>query len=148
MHFYKCSVLPLKTHNLKQGIRYVFVKDRTFSNLSSVVSSIMHPFVGFLVKIFGWNIDSVASSRRLQVPEVILQTSNSIDPVYPGLTSGGIRRTDGIITKEASLAFALLNDASVPKHNKTFVGLTEHHNHLLEQPEAVARIIQSKLRRD
>lgn len=63
----------LKTHKLKEDVRYVFVKSRTFSDLSTIASALTIKPLGFLVKILGWNMGSVESSKKLQVPEIIMQ---------------------------------------------------------------------------
>ena len=46
----------LKTHELKKDVKYVFVKSRTFSDLSTTASLLMAKPFGFLVKILGCNI--------------------------------------------------------------------------------------------
>ena len=63
----------LKTHKLKKDVKYVFVKSRTFSNLSTLAHL---RGLGFLVKLLGWNMDPVESSKKIQAPEIILQTAS------------------------------------------------------------------------
>lgn len=65
----------LRSHHLQEHIKYVFIKDRTFSSLSQAASSI-HRFLGYLVKLVGWNMDVTASSKKLQATEIILQTAH------------------------------------------------------------------------
>ncbi len=65
----------LLSHPLKKGVKYVFVKGQTFSNLSNEASCLYNKVMGFLVRVLGWNIDSVHSSKQLKAPEIILQTA-------------------------------------------------------------------------
>ncbi len=109
----------LKTHSFKDGIRYLFIKDRSFSSLARVVSS--WTGLGFLLPALGWSLNSIDSSRRLSslgIPEIIMQTTG-ID-----------RRTlvsDGVISVNASQAKAVWIDSPLPLHNKHFIGLGERH---------------------
>jgi Chlamydia CHLPS protein (DUF818) len=54
----------LKEHKFNPNINYVFSKSRTFSNLSTVVADFSTKSVGFLAKLFGWNIESTFSSKN------------------------------------------------------------------------------------
>ncbi|MBA3603760.1 MAG: hypothetical protein H0W50_09005 [Parachlamydiaceae bacterium] len=62
----------LRTHDLKKNVKYVFVKSRTFSDLSTEASLLVNKPAGFLLKIFGWNMGSVESSKNLKAPEIIM----------------------------------------------------------------------------
>lgn len=78
----------LNTHPLKEDVRHVFVKGRTFSDLSSAASALVGKIsilkigkvlghligkiAGLFVKLLGWNIDSVRSSKSLKAPEIVL----------------------------------------------------------------------------
>ena len=125
----------LNNHQPKPGIQYVFVKSKTFSNLSQTVSSLTYRVLGLLVKLLGWNIDTAASSKKLTAPEIILQsreTSGFSDHNYTILdNSSTLMDNDGIISKQNSLAHALLNDPACPRKNKIFVGVPEYHNTLM-----------------
>ena len=94
----------IATHEFKENIKYIFVKDRTFSTLSQTATSLMggYRLFGLLIHLFGWNIDTASSSKKLKHPEIIIQVE------------GG----DEIIKKEASLQQALEN-----LQNKTFITL-------------------------
>lgn len=111
----------LKEYQLDKRISYVFVKNRTFSDLSTLVSLIFNRFIGFLVKILGWNIDSVHSSSSLKAHEIIMATTDY---------KGEIAESDGVIPREASLATALLKNKRFP-YRKAFIGTHEEHNDLL-----------------
>lgn len=120
----------LQKHSLQEDIKYLFVKGRTFSNLAQEVTALMGRPFGFLIKVFGWNIDSVASSKSLQVPEIILQTAANVPygSYNENLNNSQDILSDGVIPAEASLAKALLDDHDCPKDNKLFVGIRERHN--------------------
>lgn len=137
----------LKTYQLKKDIKYVFVKSRTFSNLSLLVSSALdNKALGHLVKILGWNIDSVTSSKNLKVPEIILQTAqNQNFYQYKELNNSSTIINDSVITKEASLAKILLDDANCSKENKLFIGITESHNVPLKNPKLLAEKVNNFL---
>lgn len=116
----------LRNHELKEDIKYVFVKDRTFSNLSKTASLITIKPLGFLVKLLGWNIDSIVSSRALQAPEIIMQTANVLDTQE--IDDSSVIINDGLLPVDASLAKVLLEDSECPKHNKVFIGVPETHS--------------------
>ncbi len=118
----------LKNHELKKNIKYVFVKSRTFSDLSTTASILTCKPLGFLVKIIGWNINSVESSKKLKAPEIIMQTAK-VDR-YEELNDHLKIVDDGIISANASLAKELLKDGKYP--NKVFIGIKERHNSQLK----------------
>jgi Chlamydia CHLPS protein (DUF818) len=134
----------LKTHELKQDIKYVFVKSRTFSDMRTIASALTIKPLGFLVKILGWNIDPVGSSKKLQAPEIILQTAQvkSHQEIHDSLKIIG----DGIITADASLAKALLDDTKCLRKNKVFIGIQEDHNKPLNDPSFLAQKIEELLK--
>lgn len=134
----------LKIHKLKKGIRYVFIKSRTFSDLSTLVSILMRKSLGFLVKVLGWNIDSVASSKKLQAPEIILQTANV--ERHEEINDSSKIIDDGIIPASASLAKVLLKDKRCPKRNKVFIGMQEGHNGEIEDRSFLVQKIEELLK--
>jgi Chlamydia CHLPS protein (DUF818) len=114
----------LRTHKLKKDIKYVFVKSRTFSDLSAVPNK----FIGFMAKVVGWNMSSVASSKKLKVPEIIMQTANVHQYEDISKTPEKIIH-DGVISAEASLARRLLADKKCRTNaQKYFMGIPEGHN--------------------
>ncbi len=106
----------LKSHKLKEDINYVFVKSRTFSDLSTAVAALTNRFVGLLVKILGWNMSSVESSKKLKAPEIIMQTVDEEDRI----------KDDDVIFAKASLTGKLMGGKFCEK--KYFIGIPEHHN--------------------
>ncbi len=116
----------LRNHELKKDIKYVFVKSRTFSDLSTEASMLIAKPAGFLLKIFGWNMSSVESSKNLKAPEIIMHTAN-VERSEVIFDSSKIK-DDGVIFADASLAKVLLDDDKCPKENKVFLGIREGHN--------------------
>lgn len=119
----------LRTHELKEDIKYVFIKHKSFSTMSRIAAAITKiAFIGHLIKFFGWNFNSLESSRKLNVPEVIIQTSK--EPQQLALQRGDQVENDGIITAETSLAKELLDAPQLIQHPemKRFIGVPEGHN--------------------
>lgn len=136
----------LNSHKLKDGIKYVFVKSRTFCNLSKEASLLTRSFfLGFLVKILNWNMNPEKSSKKMQAPEIIMQTANVED--YEILTAQDSHKIidDGMIPADASHAKALLENKNCPKHNKVFIGMPEMHNDGLNDPTFLAEQIEKLL---
>lgn len=120
----------LEAHTLDKSIKYVFVKSRSFSSISKTFAEMTNsPFLGFLVKLFGWNISSVESSLNLQAPEIILQTA-SIRNVERLVDSSTIIR-DGVIGRDATLAKNILESEVPSKGKKIILGIRESHNESL-----------------
>jgi hypothetical protein len=127
----------------KPGIKYAFIKNRTFYDISSLVRQLMGRIMSVLVRIFGWNIRSWASSQELKCPEVILQTALSETPVDL-VKNPQLITYDGVIPAEPSLARELIRSHVV--QNKTFIGSSEWHNEELDF-ERIAPYINEKLAR-
>ncbi|MBS4167980.1 CPn0927/CPn0928 family alpha/beta hydrolase fold protein [Parachlamydia sp. AcF125] len=133
----------LKKHPLKKEVKYVFVKGRSFSTLYKTAATLTNRLLAFLVKIFGWNMDSAKVSKKLQAPEIILQTAKVSQ--YEEIKDSSKVINDGIIAAQASLAKALLDDKACPTKNKVFIGIPEGHNEELTNPEFLAKKIESLL---
>ena len=134
----------LKVHKLKKGIKYVFVKSKTFSNMSKLVTSLMKSrILGFLIKPIGWNMGSIESSKKLQASEITMQTANV--ETYELLNDSSKIKFDEVIRVEGSLAKELLEDPSCPKDNKLFIGMPEMHVESLADPSFLAQKIDELL---
>lgn len=120
----------LKTHSLKNDIKYIFIKSKTFSSLSEQVSLMMGKILGALIKPLGWEMDSVESSKKLQVKEIIIQTTKE-ESGYNLKNIDDLANNDGVIIKESCLAFKLLKEKATA--NKYFLGTTSSHNEPLDQ---------------
>lgn len=109
----------LKTHDLqegmKKGIRYIFIKDRTFSSLERACKSLTKGCLDWVIPQAELSLDSVESSKKLaelNIPEIIIQTTDmNHDPI-----------SDGVISKNAALQTAI-RALSVP--HKWFINFTE-----------------------
>lgn len=117
----------LNSHRLAKGIKYVFVKSRTFSSLAATAASLTNQPLGLFVRALGWNISSMRSSKRLKAPEIIMQTA-SVDSYSDIAHQPQLVKHDGIISKETSLAYRLLASKHRPLENKYFMGMPEEHN--------------------
>ncbi len=112
----------LNTHSLeagmKKGIQYLFIKDRTFSSLKRAIHSLSKGFIGNSIPLFGWDLCSMDSSKKLtklQIPEIIVQTTDKNDEP----------NSDGVISKNASLKKAILESSlshkfyvNIPNYNQ------------------------------
>lgn len=161
----------LSTHKFRKDIKYVVVSSRTFSSLSSAFGNIVRKVekrglqrLGFnttqgsladrfatkagkiaelVVKIFGFEMNSIEVSRNLPVPEVILQTATVEETEVLRNSSKII--DDGVIPAEASLAKAILDDPSFPKTNKIILGIQEWHNEAIEKTTPIANAVKAAL---
>lgn len=130
----------VKRHEFKNDIKYVLIKSRTFAQASKVYSKI-----GFLIKAFGWNISSAASSKQLTVPEIILQTADVED--YKTVTDIKNLKDDGTISVDASLAKALLEmDSTSFKAKKKIIGIPDAHNAPLSKVTYIAIQVEKFLK--
>lgn len=152
----------LNDHELKEDIKYVFVKRQTFSTLSSIASKlaskilpkkvskflpnkVSEALVGTLVSALGWNMGSVNSSKKLKAPEIILQTANVC--CYTDISNNPeLIEGDGIIPAEASLAKELLKDETSFSGNKYFLGIPEGHNSSLQNTKFLTNQIKEMLK--
>lgn len=133
-------------HELKRDVRYVFVKSRTFSDLSTTASHLTNGLLGLFVKVFGWNMSSVESSKKLKAPEIIMQTAEVLD--CSNISNSSEIRHDGVIPVEASLAKKLLDDKTSFIGKKYFMGIPESHNCSLKNPTHLIDKINEMLRDD
>ena len=84
---------------------------------------------------------SVESSKQLKAPEIIMQTANV--KWYEELNDSSKIIDDKVISANASLAKALLDDKQCPMKNKVFIGMHESHNRGLEDPSFLAEKIEA-----
>lgn len=131
----------LKNHRLKEGIAYVFVKDRTFCDLSTEASLLVNRICGFLVWILGWNMDTYASSKKLNAPEFILQTADV--KKHQWLKNSKKIIGDGIILKDASLAKKVLDNDK--NKNQSVLGIMEDHHQQIQHYGFISHAIFCEL---
>ena len=134
-------------HKEKEGIRYCFIKDRTFSHLSDVAKDltdartpkfkgILGSIVKKIVELSSWNINTLEASLQTRFPEVIVQTSqspgtNPMVPLVPDKNTELWRQlvTDDIIRSEMSLAIDLdTQKKRIQNVSKTVLLVPESHN--------------------
>ena len=137
----------LLEHELKDRIKYVFVKSQTFSSMAAAAKGVIKQVVklpkplvaviaaiaGFAVRIFRWNISSLESSLKLTSPEVVIQ---SVKPRTTQICD------DGVISKKASLAQGLLDRPEEHQGAKTIRGVSCGHNDPFSE-DTTAKIVQN-----
>lgn len=115
-------------HPLKKGVKYIFIKDRTFSELKLVIRTLFSKALAFLAQLLGWNMNHAHASKTLKAPEIIIQSQKSKQmPNYSPLKSPNDIDNDGVIDADASHAYRLLSDPQCPKAQKRFVGIWHKH---------------------
>ncbi|MBN4067475.1 hypothetical protein JYU14_05265, partial [Simkania negevensis] len=118
----------LLSHKLQEEIKYVFIKSRTFSDLSTTVSHMLYKPLGWLTRLLGWNMGSVESSKQLKAPEIVLQTVEGGRYIDLSEKNKDKLVHDGVIPAEATLALALLSQKDQFASNKLLIGITDMHN--------------------
>ncbi len=131
----------LKTHELKKDVRYVFVKNKTFSYWDLLLPPTLNKIRQWVMP-FGNPADS---SKQLQAPEIILQAANVES--YEELKESSKIRDDGMLKAKATLAKALLEDDKCPKHNKVFIGVPDHPTVELQNPTFLAQKVNALLKK-
>lgn len=132
----------LKNHKLKSNINYGFITDRTFCDLSTLASLDKSSLLGFLVKFTGCNNDPYEASNNIElVPEIVLQTSNYLDPAkdppekkaktdITKITNDDlISDHDGIIPKKATLAYKILTNKKMERANRIIFCIPERQHY-------------------
>ncbi|MEI6241828.1 MAG: hypothetical protein WCP39_00290 [Chlamydiota bacterium] len=111
----------LLEHPFKEDIRYVSVKDRTFSILSKEMEALTLNFIGKLIRVSGWEMNSLSASLSLHIPEIILQTTKKKGEII----------SDGVIIAKTSLARNLQNQGILFFNKEIFPLESKHSNTLL-----------------
>ena len=143
----------LKKHVLKDEIKYVFVKSRTFTSIKQLVSLNNSKSLGSLIDALNFNLDSVKSSKALKVPEIIMQTAG-VDSCKVIQSKTDLETTpfksDGVIPLNAILAAELLPENPEIHSKKCFLAIPELHNEQLRRPTRtkLAELISEALKED
>lgn len=160
----------LETYPLEKDCRSVILKSRTFANLSSATShlinyearerlgkvfgAIVGEIVAFIAKccirFFGWNLDAVASSQKINAPQITLQTANMTDehPHYVELRDASNIpqiKSEEAIRAGASYAKALLNGKTPPDDKQTILGISAMHCDPIADLHVLTDLIKEKL---
>ena len=125
----------LKKHQLKEGIKYLFIKSKGFIDMSHAASDMYFRPVGFFLSFIGWNLDSVASSKQLKSPEIIIQTARVSNPFFQ---TGEERLKDisknpeliihdGLLSAPSTLAAALMSEKEPFQGKKIYLGENDSH---------------------
>lgn len=102
----------------KEGVRYCFIKDRTFSHLSGVAEDltkktmprlgiILGPIVKKIVELSSWNIQTAKASLRTRYPEIIVQKGSNPRNLDPWGDAWRLVEHDDMIDSGRSLALHL-----------------------------------------
>jgi len=116
----------LRVHEFNRELPSVWIKNKTFSDLSSVISSLYNRIFGFVIRVLGWNINIAESSKELEMPEIVIQTIEGKTQVLTMNDNPIIN--DGMIDVQVSLAQTLLQDEECPKNQKVFIGVSGNHD--------------------
>lgn len=69
----------LKKYPLKGDVKYVFVKNKTFSSVSTIASRVFGLIGTGAIRLLNWEYSSVESSRLLQHSEIIIQQGGEFE---------------------------------------------------------------------
>ncbi|WP_420421070.1 CPn0927/CPn0928 family alpha/beta hydrolase fold protein [Simkania sp.] len=126
----------LKNHEFKEGVRYLFMKSRTFTDFADTAAEVLFKPIDTLIRFVRWNFETLKSSVELKCPELIFQTTNA--HFYQDISKYiGSIIADPIISPSVALARGLLSKSTNWKH-KYFMGIRENHNQGI--PRATERI--------
>lgn len=136
----------LAQHKKQDDISYAVIKDRTFSDISSTATHVvinsenpsflmktLQKIIYYTIYFFGWEISSHASLNTFKAPEIILQQATG--KAFEGATSStipienieDIKKTDGIIQRDDSLAAKILSQGVEKPEASLIIGIKENH---------------------
>jgi hypothetical protein len=120
----------LKDYELQPEIKYVFIKDRSAFDFSKAASRVSLCWIGKLLDLCGWNMDTLSSSKRLvNAHEILLHTAGVT--AAEQITDPDLLIDDGVLAKEETLGYHILKnqDQSFTKklENTTVLGIPEFH---------------------
>ena len=138
----------IEDYPFKANKKYLFIKDRTFSDLSKAayglkIPFLLKPFFSIFIILSGWNISSKKSSLKLKHPEIILQKVKM--PNFQNIQKTLSFDHDGIISKDASLGQFLLENHSLNHSKKRILGIMNGHNNPLTNVSKLTRIVNEAL---
>jgi len=138
----------IEDYPFKTDKKYLFIKDRTFSDLSSAAWGLKIPFLlkpifSAFIKLSGWNISSKKSSLKLKHPEIILQKVKR--PNFQDIQTTLPFDHDGVISKDASLGQFLLDNRSLNHSKKRILGIMNGHCSPLGNSPKLTKIVSEAL---
>lgn len=135
---------------LSKKIKYLIIKDRSFSSLEKAAGGIFkgipihNSLKTLMIKISNffknlaqkacWQFSSTESSKKqTEIVEIVLQQAKN-----PKLSAKNFKpyilkhiknltETDLVISKKSTMAFSILSDKTYPKRNKVILGIPENH---------------------
>jgi len=118
-----------KEKSLLSTLRFVAIKSRTFSSLTSLMESCPLCVLGCFLKTMGWEMEVASCSKALEYPEIVLQTAAVASPQIVNHSPVHFI-DDGVLPARATLARSLLrSDLS----RKCLIAIPEKHNDELGQ---------------
>lgn len=137
-------------HNVKRGVSYVLVKDRSPLHVSDAVQNLAGRVLAVIGKVLGWESHVPASSDALRVPEIHVMSLGNItgsrrftDPsevAPPGGDSSGPVYNDRVVPYPSSTALHYLQNHF---HNgsKVVIGVPDVHGASIVDPGVLAEAI-------
>lgn len=110
---------------LLSSMRFVAIKSRTFSSLTSLMESCPLCILGCFLRTMGWEMDVASCSKKLEYPEIVLQTANVASPQVVGNQSSVRFIDDDVVPAHATLARSI--QRSSPSHT-CLIAIPERHN--------------------
>lgn len=148
------QALVWESHQPKEGISYVLVKEKGFVDFSDVMSYCAGRIKGIVTSILGWGIHTIPSSDHVQIPEIHIMSvshivhpqrftsmseidASGVNPALPGYND---------LTIPASSSSALYY-LSHPSQNgrKIIIGVPGTHAEPIEEPQVLAEAIEEAL---
>jgi alpha/beta superfamily hydrolase len=116
----------LKNHEFKEGVRYLFMKSRTFSDFADTAADVLFKPLDTLLRFVNWNFETLKCSTELKCPELIFQTTST--HFYEDISKYiECIIADPLISPAVALAQGILSQDTSWKH-KFFMGIRERHN--------------------
>ncbi len=130
----------LKDYELQKDINYVFIKDRSASELSKAASHVTYiwegihlklSWIGKILELCGWNMDTLSSSKQLLNAHEVLLHTGAVETARLILNPDFLI-DDGLLRKEETLGYHILknqNCSSPKKLVKTkVIAIPENHD--------------------
>lgn len=128
----------LLKHPLKQDIKYTFIRRSGFSSYAEAAETYITKKAGKpfgllaygLVRLFGWNVSTLSSSLELKEKEIIIQSMKDGRIVH-----------DGVVGKEASLAYHIQKNKQQAKGEKHIYGVDLTHDESISDFSPIVALI-------
>lgn len=143
----------LNDYEMNKDVKYVWVKKQTFSTMANtafgiVGGGLIGNIASLLVRLAGWNLSSINSSKNRNINEIILQTAIGHEYRLLDTDQKDEIRSDGVISKEGSHGYHLLSHPETLRENQKILGIPESHNDGLLDVEPLAKLINEAIADD